>query len=577
MTRSSSSGAWRFIAAMVGRTRARTVALVGLLALSGVAETIGTALLLPLLGIVAGQRAAAPSPLIALLEGAAARVGVVFDLPRTLLLIVGAVCLKSGMRLLAMRRVSAVVARFAADLRTAYLDGLLAARWHAVAGTHVGLVGTVMGAEVLRASSAYQQLCALLANVVQVSLYLLCAFALAWDVALLMLVAGGVIVAVHLPLTRRAHEASREQTALQRSLNVRLTDVVAGLKAVKAMGREAYVLPQVAADVEALRAAQERQVGAVELSSAMREPLAVVLLAVTLLVALEARGTAFGTVLVVGLLFMRLAGRVAQAQAQFQEIAIGAPAFEALTRSIREVSAAREPTGGTRVVPRLRDRIVLEHVCFAFENRTVLRDVSADLPAGSIITLIGPSGAGKTTLGELLAGLRRPTSGRILIDGTDLASLELSRWRGAIGYVPQEPLLFRDTVLQNVTLGDPAIGRAEALAALRAAGADAFVEQLPEGMDTFLPGRDCNLSGGQRQRIAVARALARHPRLLILDEITASLDAEHERGICDALADLRARLTVVAISHRPAMVAIADVVLRLESGRLVPADLMVGA
>jgi ATP-binding cassette subfamily C protein len=155
----------------------------------------------------------------------------------------------------------------------------------------------------------------------------------------------------------------------------------------------------------------------------------------------------------------------------------------------------------------------------------------------------------------------------VRIDDVDLADLDLRAWRRMIGYVPQENLLLHDSVLRNVTLDDPEVSEADVEYALRAAGAWDFVASLPEGVHTLVGERGSRFSGGQRQRITIARALAHRPRLLILDEATASLDPTTEAALCETLAGLRGSVTILTISHQPALVATADRVYRVEKGR----------
>jgi ATP-binding cassette subfamily C protein len=181
--------------------------------------------------------------------------------------------------------------------------------------------------------------------------------------------------------------------------------------------------------------------------------------------------------------------------------------------------------------------------------------------------LVGPSGAGKTTIIDLLTGLLQPQSGAILIDGTSLQELDTRAWRQMIGYVPQETVLLHDTILHNVTLGDPALGEADAERALKEAGAWEFIAMLPQGMNSSVGERGGKLSGGQRQRIMIARALVHRPRLLILDEATSALDPASEAAICQTLEQLRGELTILAISHQTALVNAADRVYRLEKGQ----------
>ena len=191
----------------------------------------------------------------------------------------------------------------------------------------------------------------------------------------------------------------------------------------------------------------------------------------------------------------------------------------------------------------------------------VLHAVSLVVPAAQVTVLTGPSGAGKTTIADLILGLHQPDAGQVLLDGVPLREIDLASWRSLVGYVPQELVLFHDTIFANVALGDPRIGEAEAQHALEVAGAWDFVRKLPEGMSTHVGESGAKLSGGERQRIALARALVSRPRLLILDEVTSALDPDTEWQICRGIRALAGEMAVLAITHRPAFLEIADRVL----------------
>ena len=190
-------------------------------------------------------------------------------------------------------------------------------------------------------------------------------------------------------------------------------------------------------------------------------------------------------------------------------------------------------------------------------------------PSGLITAIVGPSGSGKTTIVDLVIGLLKPQQGEILIDDIPLEQIDVRKWRRMIGYVPQESWLLHDTVLNNVTLGDPELTTEDAIQALRAAGAWDFVQKMTRGLNSTVGERGYKISGGQRQRIALARALVRKPKLLILDEATTALDPESEKGICDSLSQLRGALTILAISHQAAVLEIADQAYRLQDGAAV--------
>lgn len=183
-----------------------------------------------------------------------------------------------------------------------------------------------------------------------------------------------------------------------------------------------------------------------------------------------------------------------------------------------------------------------------------------------MICLTGESGSGKSTIADLVIGLIAPRQGRILVDGVCLNDIDLDAWRKTIGYVPQDNLLLHDTVYANVTLGDTSLMEADVLRALEAAGAADFVAAMADGMHTVVGERGARLSGGQRQRIMIARALAHRPSLLVLDEATSALDPASEAGICETLAGLKGRLTILAVTHQSALREVADRVYQVGNG-----------
>ena len=218
---------------------------------------------------------------------------------------------------------------------------------------------------------------------------------------------------------------------------------------------------------------------------------------------------------------------------------------------------------------RFEREIAFEHVTFSYDGGDpVLSDVSFTLAKGRVVALVGPSGAGKTTLADLLPRFHDPTAGRILMDGVPLTRLTRRSLRGLMGVVSQDTVLLNDSVLANIAYGSPGATREQVEAAAEAANAGAFIRQLPNGLDTLLGERGTRLSGGQRQRIAIARALLRDPPILILDEATSALDTESERLVQQAIERLMRERTVLVIAHRLATVRDADEIVVLDAGRL---------
>ncbi|MBL8802307.1 MAG: ABC transporter ATP-binding protein [Planctomycetes bacterium] len=239
-------------------------------------------------------------------------------------------------------------------------------------------------------------------------------------------------------------------------------------------------------------------------------------------------------------------------------------------RELRSVAAEDEGDEQRASCTQVRGDIVFERVGFEYEaGKPVLHEIDLVAPAGSTTALVGSSGSGKSTLISLVLAFHRPTSGRITVDGRDLAALKLRDWRSHLGVVLQDNFLFDGTIADNVGFARPSATRAEIEAACSAAHCDEFVKRFELGLDTVVGERGVRLSGGQRQRVAIARALLAAPRILILDEATSSLDSESEALIQDGLAKLRSRCTSFVIAHRLSTIRSADQILVLEGGRIV--------
>jgi ATP-binding cassette subfamily B protein len=254
------------------------------------------------------------------------------------------------------------------------------------------------------------------------------------------------------------------------------------------------------------------------------------------------------------------------------EVQRAAGAMERLVELKNATPAIVAPANPQLFPTTTRGHIRFDRVSFRYPSRPdtqALDDFALEIRPGENVAFVGPSGAGKSTTFQLLLRFYDPASGRIVIDGVDIAQAKPEDVRQRIGLVPQETVLFGTTARENIRYGRPGASDAEIEAAAKAAGADAFIRQLPQGYDTFLGERGTRLSGGQRQRIAIARALLKDPPILLLDEATSSLDAESERYVQEALERLMQDRTTIIIAHRLATILKADRIVVLDHGRIV--------
>jgi len=272
--------------------------------------------------------------------------------------------------------------------------------------------------------------------------------------------------------------------------------------------------------------------------------------------------------------FNMLAGRVSQPVLRLAQIWQD---FHQARLSIQRLgdilNTTPEPTyaTGRARLPSIKGGIRFDHVSFRYrlDGAQVLHDVTFDIPAGQTVGIVGPSGSGKSTFAKLVQRLYVPESGRVLIDGMDLAMADPAWLRRQVGVVLQESVLFNRSVRDNIALADPAIPMERVIAAARLAGAHDFILELPEGYDTIVGERGSTLSGGQRQRIAIARAVIGHPRILIFDEATSALDYESERVIQQNMQAIARGRTVLVIAHRLSTVRAMDRIVTLDGGRVV--------
>ena len=534
----------------------RAALMIGLLTLAGLAEGVGLLALLPLLAGVLGGDAAMP---FAALPFAAS--------PAVLVAFVLAVMVAKGVLLFAaMRLIGYETAKVATVLREDLLSALLGARWRYFTGASPGAMADALGTQADRAAIAYRDACLSLATALQVLVYLVLVLALSPVAALVGVVAGGAMAAGFSPLIGVARRSGHAKTAALSQMTTRVTAIAGGLKPFKAMGRTGALRPALDVEVGRIEAAQRRFVIAQEALTAAFEPLAVIVLAAALWVLLGVAGTPLPTVMVVAVVFYRMIAQVSVLQGRYQSMAANAPAHAALRAQTREALAQAEAARGGAPLPP-PGPLTARGLGVAYGGKRVFADAELTIPHGAFALVTGPSGAGKTTLVDALIGLARPDEGEVTYAGTPLDDLDPGALRGAVGYVPQDTLLLAGSVADNVDMGRGA-GAPAIRAALERAGAWAFVEDHPDGLDRAVGEGGAQLSGGQRQRIALARALLGAPRLLILDEATAALDPATEDAICRTLGAMTPQVTVIAITHTDRLRREADMVVEVGGGRV---------
>ncbi len=543
--------------------------------IAGFVEIVGIASLWPAIALIQGDTGAMPNLGAHYVQQAFAWLGLPVSISALLGLILLAASLKFAIATLGSVFVGRCVANFATGLRLALIDAMVRARWSYFIAQPISRFTAALSVESDRAAAAFKAAGLTLATLIQSIGYLVMAVLISWPffiataatIAILWLSVGRYM--------RLAKKAGRSKSQSNRALLHAVIDALTNAKPLKAMNRHTFIGRTFTAHVEKLRQATQAETDSAAAVRAVQDPL----LFVVILSGIYAGYTYFAldlaSLLGAAILIARIAAIAFQIRVSYQRLLFDRPAFWAIRDILREVGANAETLRGGLPPPERAD-LVFADVAFAYPNRPVIAGADLSLRAGELTALIGPSGAGKTTIADLIVGLHEPDRGSVRLADHDLREIDMALWRGQLGYIPQENILFNDTILNNLTLGDPAIAREDAIAALKAADAWRFVEALPGGLDFVVGIRGSLLSGGQRQRLSIARALIGKPRLLILDEATSALDLDTARAISQQARALKGERTIIAITHQPLWVEAADSVYEIRSGRVGPAAALAG-
>ena len=466
--------------------------------------------------------------------------------------------------------------RVVADLRKSLYSHLHAMPLRFFGSTRIGELLSRLGNDVNTIQNAVTDtLLSLLSNTIMLIGGIVIIFVMAWRLTLVILAVVPVAVVGMILLGRLVRRLSKQVQDALADASAIAEEALSGVRIVKSFAREPYEINRYGDAVERLfRIAVKR----VRLNATLGPMIGLIAYStVALVLYVGSREVIAGNLtpgqLISFLLYtMMVASSIASFTGLYSQLQRALGASERVFELLDDPPEMQDGPHSFDLPP-IRGEVCLENVSFDYgdtdEAREVLREVELSASSGQVVALVGPSGAGKTTLVNLIPRFYDPTEGRITIDGHDIREVKIRSLREQIGIVPQETALFGGSVGDNIRYGKLDATSEDIAAAARAANAHDFISALPQGYDTLVGERGVKLSGGQRQRVAIARALLKNPRILILDEATSSLDSESEQAVQEALERLMRERTTFVIAHRLSTITNADWIAVLDAGRIV--------
>jgi len=537
------------------------------LLIASLSEALGISTLLPAINVILGDNAADTPGIGRSIKMFIESMGISPSLGNLLIIIISLLVAKSVIVFGALAYSGITGARVAINLRRRLIKAIFDARWSFYAEESGGRFANAISNDATRASDAYQFAAVVMAGILQLITFSIVALLIDWRIAVVGGLAGLVIALLMSKLIRVLKQSGYKQTDRVSNLTVDMVDMLNNIKALKSMDRYGTmvqglsgILKRIKRSLVTIHLAKN---GVTQGSDALQN----LMTGAFIYTAYVLFGLGLPELLVTGIVFFQIVNNLTKLQKQLQAAVVVESSYVRTMELIKRAEVQKEIHTGA-AAPELGAGCRFEGVTFAHGKTPVVANATFDIPANQITVLQGPSGSGKTTLIDLLIGLNTAQKGRILVGGKPIETIDIKAWRQSIGYVPQELMLFHDTVRENIRLSNPGVSTEAIMAALEQAGASDFIASLPQGLETDVGEMGGRLSGGQRQRIALARALATNPKILILDEVTSALDPETEAEIVNNIASLRGRYTIIAITHRPAWTKIADRLYTISRGHV---------
>ncbi|WPP52909.1 ABC transporter ATP-binding protein [Catalinimonas niigatensis] len=459
---------------------------------------------------------------------------------------------------------------FVKTIRVGLSNALTMMSYKAFVMSDAGRIQNTMSGEVSKVSLAYQNYFGAFQQMVMVIVYMLFAFFIDAKFALLICIGGGGTNFIYNRLYEATKISSRELTIGRNHYQGLILQFVSNFKYLKATGYIKQYNDKLKDTIYLIEESNQKIGKLASIVSAIREPILILVVSTVILIQVNLLDGTLGTILISLLFFYRALSAMILLQTHYNRFLEVSGSMENMTSFEEELEMAKE-SGGKTKFEKFTNSIELKGVKFDYADQVILRDINLKIYKNQTVAFVGESGSGKTTLINILSGLMPVSAGSIEVDGIDSKSLNTISFQKRIGYITQEPVVFNDTIFNNVSFwAEPTPENyARYERAIHQASIKAFIEELPEKENTLLGNNGINLSGGQKQRISIARELYKDVDILVLDEATSALDSETEEAIQKGLEELQGKYTILIVAHRLSTIKNADRILVMSKGEIV--------
>lgn len=535
-----------------------------LLIFMGITEGISLLLIIPLLGIAGIENVEVSSnKLVVFVKSFFESTGISLSVINVLLLYVVIMTLTALLRYFQSINTASINQQIVIYWRNTFFRKLSYASWSSIQSVKSSEIQNTLTLEIRKFGNISNQSIQFVGTLILIAVYLVVSGFVSPTLTLIALAPVLIMALLNRPINKKSSSLGKSTVKYNQQLQGIILEQLIALKLVKSYGKE----EQQIAEFEDANFQVEKKVIAftttTQKTKAIFDIVAAIIIAIYIYVAVVIFKTAITELLLLIFIFARLLPKSTKLVNNYQQILNNLPALEATLLTLSKLKNEKREFEKNNESFIITNEITFEEVCFSHGSNLVLNHLNFSIAALQTTVIKGSSGAGKSTTIDLIMGLQKPKSGKILIDGKVLNELNCSDWKESIAYVPQEAFLFHKSIRENLQWVNPDVDEQAIWNALEQAGATDFVKLLPNGLETIVGDRGTQISGGERQRIALARALVRQPKLLILDEATNAVDDHNEQLIKNALHKLHGKMTIIIVAHRSTLIDLADHVIEL--------------